>query len=286
MQDVSQGLPLVSVIIPIYNGEMFLTQAIESVISQTYTEWEIILVDDGSTDGSLFIAKDYVYRYPDRILLFYHTEHINKGTAATRNLGIDHTRGEYIANLDQDDIWTKTKLEEQVAILDAHPTVAMTFCPMIIWTSWKNTERVEQEQDQTQSLTFPLDTLFQPPSFIPLLLSEKNDPHGYLMRRSTIEDVGKYVEHVGICEDWALYVKIALNYPIFVGSLPNYCYRQHETQTCNLLRQAGKFYDGYTSYYEWLWSYLANNKSTDMHVLLAFHAALNRFRQNHRKEVA
>lgn len=187
---------------PIFNGESFLIEAIESVLGQTFASWELIMVDDGSRDRSLEIARRYAAQYPDRIRTIHHPECRNMGTPATRNLGIAHARGEFIANLDQDDVWTTTKLEEQVAVLDNHPAVAMTFGPMLIWSSWRKDAVVSA--DTVQHFDFPPDSLFHPPDFVPLLLSSRNDPHGYLIRRSVIQQVGGYVDNVGICEDWGL----------------------------------------------------------------------------------
>src|SRR5690242_13625262 len=90
----------VSVITIFLNGEQFLDQAIESVICQTFTDWELLLVDDGSTDGSTKIAKDYAARHPERIRYFEHPGHINRGMSAARNVGIANARGEYLAFID------------------------------------------------------------------------------------------------------------------------------------------------------------------------------------------
>ncbi len=106
--------PLVSVIIPVYNGEAFLRETLESVLAQTYHPLEIIVVDDGSTDGSVSL----LHPYGDRITLL---QQANKGVAAARNAGIKHASGDYIALIDQDDIWEPQKTAQQAAYLDAHP---------------------------------------------------------------------------------------------------------------------------------------------------------------------
>ena len=97
---------LVSVIIPVYNGENYLSQAIDSVIDQTYSPIELIIVDDGSTDKSKEIASSY-----SQVNYVYQE---NQGVAIARNTGIFKSQGEYIAFLDQDDIWTANKLKLQV----------------------------------------------------------------------------------------------------------------------------------------------------------------------------
>src|SRR5213078_156464 len=110
--------PLVSVIIPVYNGARYLRAALESVFAQTYRPIEVIVVDDGSGDDSGVIAQSF----PD--VHFIHQE--NQGVAAARNHGFDAARGEFIAFLDQDDLWTPEKLKVQVNYLLNHPDVGYT----------------------------------------------------------------------------------------------------------------------------------------------------------------
>lgn len=100
--------PLVSVIMPCYNGEKFIGEAIESALNQTYKNWELIIVDDRSTDNSKKIIKQY-YIADTRIQYIQHKK--NKGIPSTRNTGIKISNGEYIAFLDQDDLWMKDKLD-------------------------------------------------------------------------------------------------------------------------------------------------------------------------------
>ena len=110
---------LVSVIVPVYNGERFLRESIESILNQQYKEIEIIIVDDGSTDSSSNIAKTFKtirYIYQD-----------NLGPAAARNTGIDVSKGEFIAFLDSDDIWFPSKLSTQIDYLNKNPDTGFVF---------------------------------------------------------------------------------------------------------------------------------------------------------------
>jgi glycosyltransferase involved in cell wall biosynthesis len=107
--------PKISVIIPIYNGEIFLEDAIKSVLNQNYDNFECIVVDDGSTDGSAVIAKKYERN------IYLHQEH--KNVAAARNLGIQKASGEYLAFLDADDIWDINKLEIQINYMEENPDI-------------------------------------------------------------------------------------------------------------------------------------------------------------------
>ncbi len=104
---------LVSIITPLYNSERFVAATIESVLAQTYQHWEMIVIDDGSTDNSARIVTEYATRDP-RIKLFSQP---NAGSAAARNNGIRRAIGRYIALLDSDDLWEPNFLEEQIALL-------------------------------------------------------------------------------------------------------------------------------------------------------------------------
>lgn len=105
----------VSVIIPIYNCEKFINKTINSVLEQTYTDVEIILIDDCSKDSSYNIVKDYCNRIPDKISIFKFTK--NSGVAVARNKGLELSKGRYVAFLDSDDLWKRTKLEEELTLL-------------------------------------------------------------------------------------------------------------------------------------------------------------------------
>ena len=104
--------PLVSVIMPLYNAEKYVGEAIESVINQTYTNWELIIVNDGSTDNSLGVALKY---QSEKIKVFTQE---NKGASAARNYGLREAKGDYIQFLDADDVISANKLEEQLMVLD------------------------------------------------------------------------------------------------------------------------------------------------------------------------
>lgn len=104
---------LVSIITPCYNGEKYIARTIDSVLAQTYTDWEMIIIDDGSKDGSAALVRSYVEK--DSRIQFYQQE--NAGSAAARNNGIRRAEGQYIALLDADDLWEPEFLEEQVRFM-------------------------------------------------------------------------------------------------------------------------------------------------------------------------
>jgi glycosyltransferase involved in cell wall biosynthesis len=109
-------MALVSVLTATYNGERFVAETIESVLLQTYPEVEHVLVDDGSSDGTLAILEDYAARYPNRVRVVHFDERV--GPTRRRNDALDAATGEYLAWLDHDDVWLPTKLERQVLVLE------------------------------------------------------------------------------------------------------------------------------------------------------------------------
>lgn len=110
----SAAPPRVTVVIPAYNAARFVAQAIESVLAQTFTDFELLIVDDGSTDETSAVPARYLY--DPRVRYLRHEQ--NRGLAAARNTGIRHARGEFVAFLDADDFWLPEKLAVQVAALD------------------------------------------------------------------------------------------------------------------------------------------------------------------------
>ena len=124
MEQISKN-PKISVIMPNYNNELYLREAIESVLNQTFKDFEFIIVDDGSTDKSIEIIQSY---NDPRIKIFINE--INKGVSYTKNVGLDAAKGEYIIILDSDDICHPERLEKQVKFMDKHPDIGVlgTLC--------------------------------------------------------------------------------------------------------------------------------------------------------------
>lgn len=112
-------MPKVSVTIPVYNAARYVSEAVESILTQTYTDWELLLLDDGSTDGTTGILKDYASR--DSRLSWWSTE--NRGVGAARVDLCERASGEFIATLDSDDVAMPSRLERQVAYLEEHENV-------------------------------------------------------------------------------------------------------------------------------------------------------------------
>ena len=116
----------VSVVMPMYNGLPYVGEAIESIISQTFQDWELLVIDDASTDGSPHIVRQYCAK-DTRVKLIENESDLH-GPGPARNIGIDNAAGEYVAMMDADDISLPRRLELQVRFMDTHPNVAMSGC--------------------------------------------------------------------------------------------------------------------------------------------------------------
>jgi len=118
--------PFFTVILPVYNGAVYLQEAIQSVLKQTFGDWELIIIDDGSEDNSLGTAKTFSEK-DERIKVLQHPGGANKGVSASRNLGIELARGAWVAFLDADDVWYENKLSEVQKIITQHKNLALIY---------------------------------------------------------------------------------------------------------------------------------------------------------------
>jgi glycosyltransferase involved in cell wall biosynthesis len=272
-------VPSVSTVIIFLNAERFLREAIRSVFAQSYSTWELLLVDDGSTDGSTAIARRYAEEYPEQVRYLEHPSHANQGMSASRNLGIRHARGACIAFLDADDVWFAHALEEQVAILQAHSDAAMVYGPIQWWYSWTGKPE-DRERDHVEKLGVPADTLIQPPRLLPRFLRDKAAvPSGLLVRRQIIERVGGFEDQFrGEYEDQVFCAKICLNTPVFASSQCWYRYRQHPDSCVVSGQRTGATCAARLRFLNWLAAYLAEQKVRERTVQLALELEFWRYR--------
>ena len=247
---------LVSIITIFLNAERFIEEAIESVLAQSYGEWELLLVDDGSTDESTAIARRYAAQYPHKVRCLEHDRHLNRGMSASRNLGISEARGEYIAFLDADDVWLPDKLKEQVAILTAHPEAAMVYGATEYWFSWTG-EAEDAPRDVALGLGVESDTLVEPPTLVSALLQNQvaTTTCG-LARRQIVQEVGGYEESFrGLFEDQVFHSKVCLKAPVFVSGRCWYKYRKHADSCCSVAERAGRQHAERLTFLSWLEAY-------------------------------
>lgn len=214
---------LVSAIIIFLNAEEFIQEAIESVLGQTYPHWELLLVNDGSTDASPEIAQRYAAQHSGQVRYLEHPGHQNRGMAASRNLGIRHAQGDYIAFLDTDYLWLSNKLADQVTILDSQPDAGMLYGNSLYWYSWTQSPE-DSQRDFVPPLGVQPNSLIQPPRLLSLFLRGKAAvpcPTSILVRESAIRKIGGFDEsflgvHM-IYEDQAFYAKLCLRFPVYVS---------------------------------------------------------------------
>ncbi|BAY31963.1 family 2 glycosyl transferase [Nostoc carneum NIES-2107] len=287
MNNINNSQPLISCIIIFLNaGETFFIEAIESVFAQNYKNWELLLVDDGSNDESSAIALQYVQKYPEKVRYLEHPNHQNRGMSASRNLGVFHAKGEYIAFLDADDIWLPQKLEKQISILAAYPEVGMVYGSSRFWFSWTGKPE-DVKRDRQRKLGVTPDTVVKSPALISLFLEQQAETPGtcsVLLRRDVVKDVGGFEESFrGMFEDQAFFYKVCLKFPVFVESGCWDRYRQHSQSSCSIAETQGEYNPeqpnyAYSTFLNWLEQYLLIQEITDQKIWQALRVVLLPYR--------
>jgi glycosyltransferase involved in cell wall biosynthesis len=213
-------MPLISVIMPVYNGEKTIRETIESVFNQTFPDWELIVINDGSQDATLQILNSIqdprlrVFSYP------------NAGQATSRNRGISQACGEYISFIDADDLWTPDKLEAQLQVLQANPQAAVAYS----WT--KCIDEVGQVSRRGSHISVTGDVYKN--LLVVNFLENGSNP---LIRRQALNEIGSFDESLTPAEDWDLWLRLAARYHFEVVSSPQILYRVSvKSATANVWR--------------------------------------------------
>lgn len=188
----------VSIITPLYNGEIYIRRAIEGILSQTYTDFEFIIIDDGSFDVSKDIVKEYVLR--DKRIVYFFQE--NCGIVSALNKGIKLASGEYIAFCDQDDWWLPEKLEKQVKFLEEHKDIDLVYsdCFMFEGDSIKKNTFIQSRETKLERGGDLLKKMFWK-SFIPAPLT-------VLMKKEIFEKVGYFDPAFSFAYDYHYWLKM------------------------------------------------------------------------------
>jgi glycosyltransferase involved in cell wall biosynthesis len=258
----TQPNPFVSIVLCFYNEENFLRDAVNSVIAQEHKNWELILVDDGSTDRSVLIARNYAEQYP-QIHYIDHPRHINKGLSASRNAGIRKSKGEFIAFIDADDVWLPVKLSHQLGIFEKHSDATVILESSQYWNSWTTTDKPD--------VVVPVgvkEGIYDPPflaeALYPLGTGAAPCPSGIMIRREVttrclFEET--FRDEYQLYEDQGFLGKIYLNEKIFVSAACNNKYRLRPSSIMHTVKGKGK-YDLVRSYYlQWYSVYLKSQKA-------------------------
>jgi glycosyltransferase involved in cell wall biosynthesis len=213
-------MPIISVIIPVYNGQKTIRETIESVLNQTFKDFELIVINDGSQDATLEIISSV----PDcRLKVFSYP---NAGQAASRNRGFSHSTGEFIAFLDADDLWTPDKLEAQLKALQNNPQAAVAY-------SWTNC--IDESGQFLREASY---STVSGDVYAKLLLTDFLDNGSNpLIRRQALVEVGDFDESLPPAEDWDMWLRLAARYHFVAVLAPQVLYRQSaNSESSNLLR--------------------------------------------------
>jgi glycosyltransferase involved in cell wall biosynthesis len=223
------------------------------VVRQTHADWELVLVDDGSTDGSRRIVERYAESRPERVRCVSHPGRARRGVAAARNLGLAAATGEYIAFLDADDVYLPDALAARLAILEREPRVGMVVEPNVFWHSW--TGRAGRRRSDFRSRVPSKQGVIEPRVLFRLLLGQVS-PIGTcstLIRRPLVDAVGGFdAEFRRVFEDQAFFLKLALAAPSWVDHATRSRYRQHPDSTCANASRSGTLAGEREVFLRWL----------------------------------
>lgn len=250
--------PLVSVVLCFYNEQLFLEEAIQSVLAQDYSHWELWLVDDGSSDGSTALGKEYAAAFHDRIFYLDHPHHQNLGLSASRNAGIAHCRGSYVAFLDADDVWLPGRLSSQLEIFKNHPGLTVVLEASLYWNTWKDAGK-----EDTLIRVGAEEGIYRPPHLMlalyPLGKGAAPCPSGIMvhrgvLRRCVFEDIFRGVFQM--YEDQAFLCKVYLKETVFVSHACHNKYRQRPASLVSGVHQSGDYHKVRGYYLYWFRDYL------------------------------
>jgi glycosyltransferase involved in cell wall biosynthesis len=201
-------MPLISVIIPVYNGEKTIRETIESVLNQTEPDFELIVINDGSKDSTLDILTSI---QDPRFQVFSYT---NSGVAVSRNRGLYHACGEFISFLDADDLWTPDKLESQLKALQENPQAAIAY-------SW--TDHIDESGQFLRPASY---TNVSGDVYEHLLLGDfLKSGSNVLVRAQALLEVGGFEQSLAPAEDWDMWLRLAARYHFVAVPFPQVLYR-------------------------------------------------------------
>ena len=205
----------VSVVVPNYNYGHYLENAIDSVLSQSYEELELIIVDDGSTDDT----RSLIHKFSDPRIFWYFQGH--KGISAARNFGIHQARGEYIAFLDADDFWAPTKIEEQVKSLRFQNELGLIYSGFFL---------IDQD-GQVIAKRSPVKVINPPLKMLLLGNIISGSSTTAFVPRQVFDIVGEFDEQIKGAEDWDMWIRISEKFSILAIDKPLAFIRLHSQNT-------------------------------------------------------
>lgn len=216
--------PLVSVIIPCYNSAAHISEAIDSVLAQDYSNIEVIVVDDGSTDNSIDILR----QFGDKIIVL---QQANQGPAAARNAGMRIANGQFIAFNDSDDLWLPGKLTAQISYLQQHPDIGLCYCGWAIWHGETSLEQISAQLASTGQAATAEDTYYSGWLYLKLLKDSVIHTITAVLRRDVIDNIGMFNTDYRIGEDHDLWLRISQRYQMAKLSRTYAVYRDNPDST-------------------------------------------------------
>jgi len=221
----------VSITMPFHDAEAFIAQAVESVLAQTREDWELILVDDGSQDGSRALADAYARLYPDRIAVTQHEGGANLGISASRQAGWIRSRGRYVLSMDADDVLLPHGVDALATPLERHASVALSQINAVYWHSWSGYPGADA--DYVLAYPYATDRVVRPPLLAggPLIGSFPwPSPGATMFRRDRCPAEGPYdPAFPRLYEDFVAYLRVVLVDDAWVGGDVASLYRQHRS---------------------------------------------------------
>lgn len=224
---VKRFVPTVSVVIPSYNHEKYIRQCVDSVLCQSWRDSEVIVVDDGSTDGTHDILCEF-----GKKITYIRQE--NRGTQAARNAGIRVSTGEFVALLDSDDAWLPEKLEQELRIFEIRPDAGLVYSLAYIIDSTGEIPSTRQ--------VIGAGLVDTEPAFDQLLVENRVPALTAVVRKACLDEVGLFDETLFGAADWDLWLRIAARWPVVCLEYPLALYRIHESNTTNQFLRTGQYF--------------------------------------------
>ncbi|MBM3779953.1 MAG: glycosyltransferase family 2 protein [Acidimicrobiia bacterium] len=244
--------PAVSVVIIFLDAERFLGEAIASVRMQDRGDWELLLVDDGSADGSTTIARQAAAADPDRVRYVEHPGHRNRGMSASRNAGAARARARWLAFLDSDDAWTPGHLSSLLALADRYPDAELIYGPGRLWFSW---DPSATDADRLQPIGVDEVSMPEPGRLAERWIDDGNStpcPSAVMVARDAFDRLGGFEESFrGLYEDQAFCFKAALGARVVMTPQSTLQYRQHAASCCSVNARAGTSAEARLRFLRW-----------------------------------
>lgn len=264
----SQNKPLVSVIITFLNEEKFLEEAIKSVLHQQYTNWNLLLIDNGATDKSTDIALRYAFTGQGKITYYEHRSYGDKRLTPRRHHVVKKATGDLIAYLNAGDVWLPGKLSEQVEIFLQNPGIGMVAEASDYWYAWED----QSYANIKVTVGVNQDKVYTPPQLLsalyPLGKGAAPRPSSLMVTKEAIEKAGNFedlfLNELPVYEYQAFLSMIFLHEKVFISSACNNLYRQRQGSPGSMVFTGAEHHRVHAAFLQWLQGQVLKNKISDL----------------------